>query len=211
MTIKIASTNNQTSITTSFHPKILDTLFAHKRAIYFRLCDLKGLHYLDHIAIYLVTPTRQIIPFSISPSVEFNLITQELWRYDGTFFPKDYPDNLAFWDELYHPLQANALKQIKETAYEFTLGFNFRQICGEFTLIYAFATKKHEENLKNYYKNVQNELKCIGDYGYKYLRPLFEQYTNNEAPPILAPNPIVDKPPHLTLIYSAHDNDKKPF
>lgn len=171
------------------HPQTVDILFTHKGDIFRKLSDLIGLHYIDHVALYLVNPDQEMVIFSLIPSVEFNLLVQGLWPFDNAFQPQSQEsENLVFWDQAYMPAYKHAIKSRKETHHHFSLGFNIARKIQGFTLIYAFATRHIDDNLRAYYAAHVSELMALGDYGYKQLLPLYQQYCS------ITP-PMMDTPP----------------
>jgi len=186
----MAPLNLNNSMNLKMHPKILTILFNHKNEILRKLTDLRGLHYLDHISILLVNSHREIIILSITPSVEFNLIAQDLWQFDRSFDPAQFSTGqLLFWDNSYTSEYYYQLKYLKEIKHNFSLGFNVLRKIEGFYLIYSFATRSDDLNLKNYYQSIATDLYSLGDYGYKELRGLYEQYTDIVLPPCA----VVDK------------------
>jgi hypothetical protein len=67
------------------HEDILDILFKHKGEVHRKFTDLRGIFLIDHIAIKIIDPGNRIVVFSITPSVEYNLIVQGLWKHDLSF------------------------------------------------------------------------------------------------------------------------------
>lgn len=184
------------------HPNTLDILFKHKSEIFRKLGDIRGLHYIDHIAITIINPNNEIVVFSITPSVEFNLVLQGIWEFDLSFNPKYYTDsNIVFWDKFYGSGYVNRIKEIKEIQHNFTLGFNLIRKIEDFNIIYTFATRHNHANLKQYYMSIVGELFALGDYGYKLLRNLYIEYSE-EHPPLLidSPNNAKKIKKHLKLI-----------
>ena len=197
----ISRFNPNRSFMLSMHPNILSILFNHKNEILKKLSDLRGLHYIDHVSLILITPQREIIVLSITPSVEFNLIIQDLWQYDMSFNPIHFTtDKLLFWDTAYLEDHQIQLKFVKEIQHGFAFGFNLIRKIHDFHLIYSFATRKDELELRNYYQSIVPDLYSLGDYGYKQLREIFEHYTANSLPPCAVPNQISPMHNRLRLV-----------
>lgn len=184
------------------HPNILEILFKHKNEIFRKLSDLRGLYYIDHVSITLIDPDHEITIFSITPSVEFNLIVQGLWHFDRSFNPAHYaPGKLLFWDKAYLNGYQNDLKYIKETQHDFSLGFNLLRKVDNFNLIYSFATRKTGIDLKKYYQSMICDLYSFGDYGYRQLRDIYDQYSDKyPAPLVEVDNQIAHMRSYLKLI-----------
>jgi hypothetical protein len=163
------------------HKNIFDVLFNHKKEIYMRLIDLQGPFLIDHIAIKIINPNDEIIIFSITPSVEYNLIVQGLWKFDHGFLPTFQKLNkLQIWDDAYEKEYFNEIKSLKENKHGFTLGFNIYRNHGTFNFIYSFATRSKNNNLYDYYNNHIDEISELGDYGYKSIQSIYSKYCHPE-------------------------------
>lgn len=170
------------------HPNIMDVLFKHKNEIFAKLNDIRGIYYLDHIAIILINPHNEIIIFSITPSVEFNLLAHNLWEFDLSFNPSAYKaHDLLFWNKAYVNPYKNQLLSIKETQHNFQLGFNILRPIDNFNLIYSFATRQQGLESQPYYQELANELLSLGDYSYRQLRHIYTQYSAL-IPPVIESN-----------------------
>jgi|GEM_PF-1616877 len=175
----ISGAKNEASDDVILHPDILDILFKHKEEIYRKLIDLRGTFLLDHISIKIIDPNNTILIFSITPSVEYNLIVQGLWRHDKGFSANFQKNNFFYpWEKAYCKDYFNEIKQIKEFKHGFTFGFNIPKKLGGFNLIYSFATRSKNDGLLDYYQNHINELTNIGDYGYKLIHSIYLNYCN---------------------------------
>jgi|SRR5579862_6947150 len=162
------------------HEDILNILFKHKKEVYRHLIDLQGTFLIDHIAITIIDPSSQMIIFSISPSVEYNLIIQGLWKYDQSYSVNFHKKNTFYiWEKAYSEKYFNDIKQIKEIKHGFTFGFNCAKKIDAFNLIYSYATRSKNNDLYEYYYNHMNELFGLGDYGYKLLQGIYAEYCNS--------------------------------
>lgn len=161
------------------HENILEILFKHKEEIHKKLIDLRGTFFIDHIAIILIDPDNRIVIFSITPSVEYNLIVQGLWKHDYSF-SSDFQKNNSFypWEKAYSERYFNEIKSIKELKHKFTFGFNISKRINSFNLIYSFATRNKNNGLFEYYSSFINELSGLGDYGYKLIQNIYAKYLN---------------------------------
>lgn len=171
--------NNSDNIT--LHKNILDILFKHKEEVYKRLIDLRGIFLIDHIAIKIINPNNEITIFSITPSVEYNLIVQGLWKYDYGFSP-DFKqlNKIHIWENGYSKEYFNEIKSIKELKHGFNFSFNLLRKQGAFNLIYSFATRSKNHDLFNYYNTHLSELSELGDYGYKLIHGIYLEYCSPE-------------------------------
>ena len=184
------------------HENILNILFKHKNEIFRKLSDLRGLYFIDHVAITLINPNNEIVVLSLTPSVEFKLIMQGLWKFDMSFNPLSYTNaEMLFWNKAYINGYHNEIKCIKETQHNFSLGFNLIKKIDSFNFIYSFATRKNTKGLQKYYEDLRQELLMLGDYAYKLLRDIYVQYENTYTPPFLDETKIFTKQKsHLKLV-----------
>lgn len=159
------------------HDDILDILFKHKEEIHRKLSDLQGTLLIDHIAIKIIDPNKKLLIFSITPSVEYNILVQGLWKHDKSFSTYFHNTNKFYsWEEAYSKLYFHKIKQIKETKHGFTFGFNISKKIDEFNLIYSFATRSQNKNLHDYYYNHLNKLYSLGDYSYRLIHNIYAKY-----------------------------------
>lgn len=186
----------------NLHPNILDILFVHKQAIARRLSDIKGIYFIEHVSINIISSLNEVIVFSGTPSVEYNIIVKELWRYDKSFNPQSLVNgSFVSWQEGYTKSHAQELIKIKETNHNFTYGFNLIRRIDDFTMVYSFATRKHLSNIDEYYLNVCDDLFSLGDYSYKLLKDIYSQYNSNLILPMIdKKNHIIPKKSFLKLI-----------
>jgi hypothetical protein len=194
------------SIITSPYPSLnkanLEILFGHKKEISRNFSDVLGLHLINHIAIYLVNQTNELTIISSTPSVEFNLIENKLWLYDGAFNPKHLPNlHVGTWQALYSHLHFKQLMEQKETHHGFTYGLNLVRHLKEYTILYSFATRSLLNNIVDYYQGIQEELLQIGDYAYNLNNHIYSIYNRNCTPPILeTPLTNIKRKPYLKLV-----------
>lgn len=170
------------------HKDIINILFQHKEEIYRHFIDIKGIFMIEHIAIKIINPNNEMIIFSITPSVEYNLIAQGLWKYDYGFSPYFLKKNTyCKWGTCYSNRYFHEIKFLKEHKHGFNFGFNLLKEQDNFNLIYSFATRSKNSHLDEYYRTHINEIYSIGDYGYKLIHPIYSQYiTENFKAPSVA-------------------------
>lgn len=168
------------------HPQLLDILFHHRREISKKFSDVLELHYINHVATIISNPEREIVIFSTTPTVEYNLISSEMWPHDGTISPTFYKTKTFFWwTDAYHQNHFLQLQNIKEKKHNLTLGFCLVREIGDFHLIYSFATRSKRKDLEDYYLAHMDDLLAIGDYCYKLIRDLYCNYSPSYHPPII--------------------------
>lgn len=193
---------NATEKRVKFHDAILEILFAHKNEIFRKFSDIKGLYFLDHVAITIFNPENEIVIFSLTPSVEYNVIIKELWKSDITFKPDEYADgSFAWWDDKANEY-SEEIKRIKKENHHFSVGFNLYKKVDGFRFIYSFASRKKDEDMRLYYENIINELFLLGDYGYKLIRGIYLGYCGSHVPPQITEYTSAEEKPYLRLIVS---------
>ena len=179
--------------------------FKHRKTLSAHFNDILGLHDVDHLSIDLIDPNGVWISLSSSPSMVFNLLSQKLWRYDMANTPAFFNTHRAFnWQQAYHPQQFSALKQVKQDDFDLNAGLCLVRKLESFTLIYSFATKSLVRDFLNSYQHCLDDLLMMGDYCYKNLKLIFQQYHNHFiVPSICSFQTIVkvnEKHRHLRLI-----------
>lgn len=171
--------NHNQSENIILHDNIMDMLFGTKKEISYRLSDIIGMFNIDYISIIILKSNRLYI-FSTTPSIEFNLIAQNLLQHDKCYAPNLYPENtLFFWDEAYDGDYFCKIKKIKEINNNYTFGFGLTKQINNLQLTYSFATRSQEKNMSNYYLKNKLNLSKIGDYGFTLIKDIYAKYQNN--------------------------------
>lgn len=159
------------------HEDVFDILFKYKKIICNKFDDIRGTLLIDHLAINIIAPDKKIIVFSTTPSVEYNLLVQGLWKYDlGLSVNYQINNRFYSWDKAYKNEYFNELKLVKQLNHGFSFGFNLSKKVGEFQFIYSFATRHPTSELLEYYRQYINELFSIGDYIYKHMDEIYKKY-----------------------------------
>lgn len=199
--IKISDRSNEVSL----HEDILEILIKSKENICNQFDNIRGTFLIDHLAINIIDPNNEILIFSSTPSVEYNVLAQGLWKYDKTFSVRYQKDNRFYcWEDAYEREYFEDIKNIKEKKHGFTFGFNLAKEIESFQLIYSYATRYQKPKPLEYYKMYMNELYAIGDYNYKSIRKIYEQYVGELKAPEIIKHKYAHPPsfPFLKLISS---------
>lgn len=168
----------------SLHDDILDILFENRKFMKNIFQTINGLHEIHHFGLTIIDPLNKLITFSTTPSIEYNLINQNLWSYDPAFLKNPLkPNSIIWWDELLSSDKADQIKLIKLLNNGYTLGISIGQQLNDFTIIYSFATKSPDKNLKEYYIENLSGLIEVGNYCYKSVREIYLQYCEHQVPP----------------------------
>jgi hypothetical protein len=159
------------------HEDTVEILFKYKEKLCHKFDDIRGTFLIDHLAIHIIDPNNRIIMFSTTPSVEYNLIANDLWKHDRGFSVNYQIENRFYsWEKAYEKEYFEELKSIKQMNHQFSFGFNLSKKIESFQFIYSFATRHKNCEFLEYYCRYINELFAIGDYGYKAISNICEQY-----------------------------------
>jgi len=93
------------------HPEVKEIPFRHFSAItnIFKK-NVSPILGIDYFSLMIIDPEQVLTFYSNRPSLEFNLIQQDLWIYDGAFDTQFHQDGaFYFWDELYADCMKNTL------------------------------------------------------------------------------------------------------
>ncbi len=167
-----------------FHPNILTILFENRRYVTKIFRDIIGFYGIDHISITIIDPSNEAIVFSTTPDIEYNLINQDLWRNDCLFSCKEVEDDIiVFWNKDNNTPYLNKIYDIKHKKNNYNLGMTLVRKVGGFCLLYSFATRSKDGDLKEYYLNNIGGLTNIGDHFYKSIRDIYLSYCKLHVPP----------------------------
>jgi hypothetical protein len=196
---KLFSTSNEVLL----HEDILEVLFKYKEKICNKFYDIRGTFLIDHLAINIIDPNSKVIIFSTTPSIEYNLISQGLWKYDRSFSISYQTENRFYsWEKAYEEKQFEKLKLTKQLNHGFTCGFNLSTKIESFQFIYSFATRHQKPDLIEYYRGYINELFAIGNYVFKAINGIYEKRFGKiiSTPEISGDKTIRSFSPFLKLI-----------
>ncbi len=168
------------------HRHILEIPFIHRKRLSNRFNDVLGLHSIDHLSIDIITPNREWISLSSTPSMLHNLITSGLWVFDGNIAPIFF-EKLSFysWEQAYFIEKKLQLIALKERSYNFHYGFCLSRQVNNFAFIYSFSTKKILSDYYDFFRPNFDDLLKIGDYCQKYFRDIYQENCEQYAIPIL--------------------------
>lgn len=168
------------------NPEMVMLSFKHKKEIMDVFNDVLGLCCLDHVSVDVCSCDNQYAYFSTQPSLGFNLVAHDLWQYDGSISPTIFKHHSFYWwENAYHPMYKNKLKNIKEIEYKYTLGCILVRKINNYYIIYSFGTKNNIRESKKYFFNNLNKLLKIGDYCFNRIRPIYQMYYNKHDCPII--------------------------
>ena len=167
----------------NLHPEILAILFENRRLIKNAFLEVKGLYDIAYMGITIINPERQVLVFSSIPSIEYNLIHQNLWQKDPCFAPSKQTDVFCWWNTQVDTIDLLKTQKIKLQNNQFTQGMTVTRELNNFYLLYSYATGSEKQGLRDYYQTNIFGLLDIGDYFYKTIRELYSIYDLNYTSP----------------------------
>lgn len=171
------------------HPQLLEVLFAFKSQVSKAFKDVIGLHEIHHMALTRINKKNELVTFSTTPALEFNLFSGSLWQHDRTYQPEWF--NLcsqAYWQTLYKSTRYDELYYVKQIKHRFPIGLSLAGTLGEDHLIYSIASRNSCRHTQDLFQNQQEEFYKIGQFCYNALNPLFSHCD------ALAPEPLPSGP-----------------
>lgn len=156
------------------HHDYLERLFSHKSHVDRVFKDVLGLYDIHHIAVTHITEKQELLTFSSTPALEFNLFNSPLWQFDKTYHPNWYHQcTHADWQSLYMPEQFDALYYLKQIKPQYSNGLSLATNSDDRFAIYSFASQKHTENARFIFNDQIEHLYTIGAYCSRALGPFF--------------------------------------
>lgn len=145
-----------------------------------------GLNGIDHLSINMVNPEGEIVFLSSTPATGQNVCGTDLWRYDFSIHPEMYENKKFYWwDACYATGMKKVLKFEKETKNKLNCGFICTRKVEDFHLMYSFATREPDLEIRENIEKYQNVFVDMGDYCYGLVRDLYERYSGGYHPPVL--------------------------
>lgn len=198
------------------HQDILTISFRERLAIKKVMKDIEGLFFIDHLSLDIVDPNDTMTFLSSTPSTGFNICSTSLWKQDGSISPTHYKNkSFYWWDDTYFTLHKEKIKRLKEYRHGFSQGFMLVRKINDFYILYSFATKTNNRDIKPSILMQANDYLKIGDYYYNNLRMTYQNYCEYRVPKIQEFLPFCEGPPiaqsdrqSRTLIKLIVDNTK---
>lgn len=163
----------------TLHKEILSSLFAYKRTTRQIFEDVLGLLEINHIAISCVSSQKELLVFSSTPAIEFNLFSSKLWQFDATFSPQWFQKfSHSKWENLYNTAYYDDLIYLKQIKHGFVLNKSLAGKLAERIFIYSFASKKNSPFVTEIFANKTSEFYQIGQYCSNLLQPIFDDLFN---------------------------------
>ncbi len=161
------------------NPNILDALFAYQGKVSPVFKDVLGLYDISHIAISHIGNNHELLTFSSTPSLEFNLFNSNLWRFDLTYQTSWYSlCTLSLWPLLYAPTHYDELYYLKQTKPQYPLGLSIAVKSTHCHFIYSIASHHDCQPTRELFMSQHENFYKIGTYCSNLLLPIFEDCRN---------------------------------
>ena len=145
-----------------------------------------GLNAIDHLSVNIVNPDGEMVFLSSTPYTGINVCGGDLLRYDSSIHPETYENkNFYWWEDCYSLNMKALLKLEKEDKNNLSFGFIVTKKIQDFYILYSFATKEKDPDIKELIQKYKNVFVDMGDYCYSEIMPLYEQYSGGHNPPCL--------------------------
>lgn len=162
--------------TNIFHPNYIEALFSFKAETSKIFSNVLGLHKLNHIAITQINSKEEILTFSSTPAMEFNLFNSQLWQFDKSYHPDWYKKcEHASWQSLYMSNHYDELYYLKQLKHSYAMGYSLATKFEDKFFIYSFASEDFSEQ-EQLLAEQSIVLYKIGFYCATLLNPLFKRF-----------------------------------
>ncbi len=101
------------------------------------LKTINGLYEIHHFSTTITDPSNKTIIFSTTPSIEYNLISQDLWDIDQAPHNKSSEKNMITWWDDPTVIEHEKIKSIKLTNNCYSLGMTINRHVNDFTIFFC--------------------------------------------------------------------------
>ena len=166
----------------TLNPLASTLIFQYKREAYRVFSDVIGLHDIDHIALTTISPQYELTFLSYTPSIEYELITTDLWAYDRSHHPDFFKKRQCkLWTDLYHEDKYSELMHVKQHTKHLRAGLSTTIQYKHCTLLLSFATKSKHPEAGQRLLEAHPELIQMGRYCFQNISHLFMPYLGKTA------------------------------
>ncbi|CEK11750.1 hypothetical protein [Legionella hackeliae] len=160
------------------HPKFLELLFAFRSELFSIFRDVLGLHEINHIAISRVSEQGELITFSSTPALEFNLFSNRLWYFDKSYHPTWFRQcTQNEWPTLYVPRRYDELYYSKQIKHQYPLGLSLSTQLNDVFFIYSLASHSSSLVARELFTTHVDDFYKIGEYCSEKLSTFFARET----------------------------------
>lgn len=161
----------------TINPLASTLIFQHKNEARRVFSDVIGLHDIDHIALTTISPQQELTFLSYRPSIEYDLITSNLWTYDRSYHPDFFQQKQGkLWTDLYHKDKYAELMHIKQQSKHLSTGLSTALSYKHCKLLLSFATKSKHMEAEQRLLEAHAELVQMGRYCFQALSHIFMPY-----------------------------------
>lgn len=159
------------------HPQLLEALFAFRSKVLSIFRDVLGIYEINHIAITQANENNQLLCFSSTPAMEYNLFNSKLWCYDRSYDTQWFTRcSQANWQSLYDIERYDELYYLKQIKHRYPLGYSLAAKIGNNFFIYSFASHRACNKTQEIFAHQHDDFYKIGQYCTSMLYPLFHIY-----------------------------------
>ncbi len=149
----------------TLHPQAHDFLFKDYRILRRIFEDVLGQLELNYISINLLTVKNELLFLSSKPSLEHNLIENQLWQYDLSFQQEFFLQNRAqLWTSLYHADYRKELQYYKQDVPNLKTGIAIPSFFEKYRVVYSFGTQENDTTIKSYALSQTEALQKLGQF-----------------------------------------------
>jgi len=156
------------------HAYFLDALFAYKSKVNHIFKNILGLYHIHHIAISHINEQHELLTFSSTPSLEFNLFNSDLWQFDNTYHSSWYEScSLSPWQLLYTPERYDDLFFSKQIKFDYPLGLSLALKMETGHIVCSLASHQDTPETCALFASHYQSFYKISQYCSQLLLPLF--------------------------------------
>ena len=190
----------------TLNPLAHTLIFEHARVARRIFGDVIGLHNIDYIALTTISPKHELTSLSYIPSIDYNLITTDLWTYDSSYHPDFFKTRQTkLWTDLYHKDKYSELMQVKQHDKHLRAGLSTTLAYKHCTLLLSFGTKSKHPEAAQQLLEAHPELLQMGRYCFQNISHLFAPYLGKTMPT----NKSRIKSPYMRLIVNNNITERE--
>lgn len=151
--------------TITLHPQAPEILFKHYDTLKRLFNDVLGHLEIDYMSIALLNTQNELLFLSSRPSIECNLIEQNLWPFDQSFQHDFFIQGQAqLWENLYDDEWRDDLRHYKQECQGYSMGISIPSMFADYGVVYSFALRSNDTIIKNKVINNVETLTNMGKF-----------------------------------------------